>query len=209
MVAEAEAIDEPEVFAEPEAMVAAEAISEPEVFAEPEADRVTEPEVVAAEIAAAAALTVEPEVAFEPEAVAEPETPAEPTRPVEDVIAQPTWQTYAPDTTADPGRALSRSRAVDAGCRVRCRPDRRAAVADPAAMAGRRSASAGLPFLNRPPTPTGGVEALWAASAREVVAPPAVPGRPVAGAVQPCLSCGLSLSATARFCRRCGTPQAV
>jgi ribosomal protein L40E len=25
--------------------------------------------------------------------------------------------------------------------------------------------------------------------------------------VQPCSSCGLSLSATARFCRRCGTRQ--
>ena len=70
--------------------------------------------------------------------------------------------------------------------------------------------AAGLPFLNRPPTPTGGLEALWAESAREVVAPPIVAGQPVAtGGVQPCVSCGLSLSATARFCRRCGTPQAL
>ena len=70
--------------------------------------------------------------------------------------------------------------------------------------------AAGLPFLNRPPTPQGGLEALWAESAREVVAPPVIAGRPLAtGGVQPCVSCGLSLSATARFCRRCGTPQAL
>jgi hypothetical protein len=50
-------------------------------------------------------------------------------------------------------------------------------------------------------------EAMWAASAREVANAPvgAVPA-PVAG-VQPCSSCGLSLSANARFCRRCGTRQ--
>jgi zinc ribbon protein len=48
---------------------------------------------------------------------------------------------------------------------------------------------------------------MWAASAREVLARPAAgPVAPVAS-VQPCSSCGLSLSATARFCRRCGTPQ--
>jgi hypothetical protein len=46
---------------------------------------------------------------------------------------------------------------------------------------------------------------LWNASAQEVlgsssqVAPQ--PG------VQSCVKCGLSLSANARFCRRCGSPQ--
>jgi hypothetical protein len=49
-------------------------------------------------------------------------------------------------------------------------------------------------------------DALWAASAQEVLAP--VSGPAVAAtSVQPCSSCGLSLSATARFCRRCGTRQ--
>jgi hypothetical protein len=49
---------------------------------------------------------------------------------------------------------------------------------------------------------------LWAASAQEVVGQPgtARPGVAPAG-VQPCSNCGLSLSATARFCRRCGTRQ--
>ncbi|GAC1665951.1 MAG: hypothetical protein NVS9B8_07190 [Candidatus Limnocylindrales bacterium] len=51
-------------------------------------------------------------------------------------------------------------------------------------------------------------DGLWAASAQEVLARPAAPvaGSASAG-VQPCSSCGLSLSATARFCRRCGTRQ--
>ena len=67
-------------------------------------------------------------------------------------------------------------------------------------------ASTGLPFLGRPVQPEGGVESLWAASNRELVATPPAPGR-TAGGIQPCISCGLSLSATARFCRRCGTLQ--
>jgi hypothetical protein len=65
--------------------------------------------------------------------------------------------------------------------------------------------SPGLPFLNRPAVPTGGVEALWAESDRAVTAAPG-PNKVSAG-VQPCVSCGLSLSASARFCRRCGTAQ--
>ena len=47
----------------------------------------------------------------------------------------------------------------------------------------------------------GGSTALWDASAREVAAARSVV------AVQNCGSCGLSLSASARFCRRCGTRQ--
>jgi len=52
-------------------------------------------------------------------------------------------------------------------------------------------------------------EAMWAASSRDVVQAPLVPAAPTAptAAVQPCVSCGISLSATARFCRRCGTSQ--
>ena len=46
---------------------------------------------------------------------------------------------------------------------------------------------------------------LWAASAQEVVG---LPGQTaVQGGIQSCVSCGLSLSATARFCRRCGSRQ--
>jgi ribosomal protein L40E len=65
-----------------------------------------------------------------------------------------------------------------------------------------------LPYRSRGATPTqielaalrsGG---FWEASAREVAGAAANVG------VQNCGQCGLSLSATARFCRRCGTRQA-
>jgi hypothetical protein len=50
-------------------------------------------------------------------------------------------------------------------------------------------------------------DALWAASTQEVLSPPAAGLVPATSGVQPCSNCGLSLSATARFCRRCGTRQ--
>jgi chemotaxis protein histidine kinase CheA/ribosomal protein L40E len=49
------------------------------------------------------------------------------------------------------------------------------------------------------PLPPAGTD-VWAASSQELIA------RPGTG-VQACLSCGLPLSASARFCRRCGTQQ--
>ncbi|HEX2766919.1 MAG TPA: hypothetical protein VHR55_09830 [Candidatus Limnocylindria bacterium] len=66
-----------------------------------------------------------------------------------------------------------------------------------------------LPYRSRGATPTpvelamraGGTN-FWEASAREVAGAAAQIG------VQNCGECGLSLSATARFCRRCGTRQA-
>ena len=66
-------------------------------------------------------------------------------------------------------------------------------------------------ILGRPVVPTGGIDALWAASSRDVVAPmasaPTPLGQQMPAAAQPCINCGLSLSSTARFCRRCGTAQ--
>ena len=60
-----------------------------------------------------------------------------------------------------------------------------------------------VPHLaGRPLVPDRSIEALWAASSSEVLARPAGPA-----AIQPCVNCGLSLSANARFCRRCGTRQ--
>jgi hypothetical protein len=105
----------------------------------------------------------------------------------EDVVPQPTWQIMAPDTTGEPEWPA------------------------PPAWPG-AGPSEGLPFLGRPAQPTGGIDALWAESARQVtstgqVPPPTTVGARPAGGVQPCVSCGLSLSANARFCRRCGTRQ--
>jgi hypothetical protein len=66
-----------------------------------------------------------------------------------------------------------------------------------------------LPYRSRGATPTPGELAairagggFWEASAREVAGAGANIG------VQNCGQCGLSLSASARFCRRCGTRQA-
>ena len=48
-------------------------------------------------------------------------------------------------------------------------------------------------------------EAMWAASSLEILQPASA--APTVAAIQSCGNCGISLSATARFCRRCGTPQ--
>jgi len=127
-----------------------------------------------------------------------------------DVVSQPTWQITAPDGTPDASAPTAPS--GPGGSPVEAPADAVAASATPQWPAQPEWPSdrpaAGLPFLGRPATPTGGIEALWAESAREVAT--AATGGPAAratGGVQPCISCGLSLSATARFCRRCGTAQ--
>ena len=68
-------------------------------------------------------------------------------------------------------------------------------------------ASVGLPFLGRPAQPTrrgrvpvGRHQPRTGGNARRRRAGPT-------SGIQPCVSCGLSLSANARFCRRCGTLQ--
>lgn len=199
--------------------------SEPPVAAAEPAASEAEPQDVAADLVAAepepvvAELVAEPEpVVAEPEPVAtDPETPATPApapaptpvwptlaaeQPREDRIQQPTWQIFAPeatppaahpgDGTIPPGGPLQPPFAAAGNPQWPVRPDQ---VESPA-MALLANRKAGSPS-----------DALWAASAREVLAPPA--SAPAAGpaGVQPCSSCGLSLSATARFCRRCGTRQ--
>jgi hypothetical protein len=156
-----------------------------------------EPEIVAAE----------PEPEPEPVAAApEPEPAPVAPPPRVDVVPQPTWQIVAPDTTpvVEPPVAPHQEPSQPPADAV-------AANAEPQWPAQpewpTREPAAGLPFLNRPPAVTGGIEALWAASAQEVTqVGQATTTRPNTG-VQPCVSCGLSLSANARFCRRCGTRQ--
>jgi hypothetical protein len=199
VAAEAEAVSaEPEpVATEPEPVAVA---AEPEpVAAEPEPEQVIVPEPLAAE--------PEPEpVAAEPEPVAAAPEPATEPAPATDVIPQPTWRMVAPDPTpeapivppAGPSTgipAAANARDPNAEPEWPTRPEWLGSTSSP-----------GLPFLNRPAAAQGGIEALWAESAREVVAPAKGRG---GGGVQPCVSCGLSLSANARFCRRCGTSQPV
>ena len=126
--------------------------------------------------------------------------------PNEDVVEQPTWRIVAPEAAAPPIAPSTAPQNQPASATAE--PQWPAKPEWP--TAGR--AAAGLPFLGRPAQPTGTLESLWAESAREVVSTPApltlggASARP-AGGVQPCISCGLSLSATARFCRRCGSSQ--
>jgi hypothetical protein len=131
------------------------------------------------------AATAEPREAWRPEPDVEPAPEPVGAEARDDLVPQPTWQIMAPDTTGEPEWPA------------------------PPAWPGAQPTE-GLSFLGRPAQPTGGIDALWAESAREVVnAQPAAPapGARAVGGVQPCVSCGLSLSANARFCRRCGTRQ--
>jgi ribonuclease E len=187
VVAEADGAAEPELVAE----VIAEAMAEPELVT----DVLAEQEVVVADVAAAEPAA--PPVEVEPQ--------PEPVRA--DVVEQPTWRIVAPDTPTpvtnghppvpDPSQpAVAATAATPHAPEVEPQwptsPEWPVAQPDPSLFArGRSSASAAT-------------DALWAASARDVIARPA--GTP-AGGVQPCGSCGLSLSATARFCRRCGSRQ--
>jgi hypothetical protein len=217
----AEAEPEP-VAAEPEP-VAAEAEPEP-VAAEPEPVAAeAEPEPVAAEPEPVAA-EAEPEpVAAEPEPVAaeaEPEPVAaepEPVAAAHDRIEQPVWLPVAPDPEAQP--AAPAAPLDDAGIAAAAsapetsRPSQPQWPSQPEWPTLRSATPRPNTILGRPTVPSGGIEALWAASSEEVVAPPLARGPAPAGqavplAAQPCVNCGLSLSASARFCRRCGTAQA-
>jgi hypothetical protein len=165
------------------------------------------------ELGAEAAAIAEPEpelvVAAQPEPEIAPafalEATPEPSVPASDVVEQPTWRISAPDAdgpTVPPASPTDGAVPVQANAApTTSEPQWPSAPEWPAARP-----SAGLPFLGRPAQPQGGVEALWAASNQELVATRPAPGRTNSG-IQPCISCGLSLSATAKFCRRCGTLQ--
>jgi ribosomal protein L40E len=198
-----ELIAEPvEVAAEAEAMPALDHAADPVEFAaeaapEPAVDLVAEPvEVAPAEMAAQAAPTeqVDVPVKSEPEPV-----PA-------DLVEQPTWRIVAPDPSGTPANGNGHG------------PDPQPVEPTVVAKTPVEPARPVEPQWPMPPAPlplpdapylvsrrtSDASEGLWAASARGVVAQK--PGTPVL-AVQTCGSCGLSLSATARFCRRCGSRQ--
>jgi hypothetical protein len=198
---------------EPETIVAA---TEPEPAA---AAAELEPEAVAAEPEPVAAQPEpEPEpIAAEPEPVAadqepigaepEPEAPpiaasGEPART--DRIEQPTWRVFAPDqgvpAAGPPGEAPVVPTAPPSAP-----PAPPVASTEPQwPVSPEIQDSPSMALLANRSRPSS--DALWAASTQQVLSP--LTGPAVASAsVQPCSSCGLSLSATARFCRRCGTRQ--
>jgi len=166
--------------------VAAEPVAaEPEPEAEPVAaapQPAPEPEPEAFPIAAAAPVAAQPEPeapAPEPPAPAIPAAPpVAPFPPVSTPAGPPQWPTGPRWPTGIPARQTMP-------------PPPPGPLADPLAAIMARQAT----------------EAMWAASSRDVIQPPLVAqAAPIAG-VQPCVSCGISLSANARFCRRCGTAQ--
>ena len=164
----------------PVAASAAAAADEVAVSAEP----VTEPETATVQAAGAAA-----------EPVTEPETATEPAPA--DTIEQPTWRMVAPDVTPAPRPDWPDAPAWPS-------PDARTTQA--ASQVPRPSAA---PWASRLATARPEPGGVWAASSEEVLAARgAVAASGPGPAVQACVSCGLSLSANARFCRRCGTRQA-
>jgi ribosomal protein L40E len=181
---------EPEVAAEPEPVAA------PEVAAAPEPEPIaTEPEPEPEPVAAKPEPEPEPVAASEP--VSEETTPARPAGV--DVIDQPVWPAAAAPAAETPVAP----------------PATPAAPAEPPSWpTGPRWPTSIPARAPSPPMPEldpltalmarSSTDAMWAASNRDVLQPIAAAQT---AAVQPCVNCGISLSATARFCRRCGTPQ--
>ena len=128
----------------------------------------------------------------------------------------PPWMT---SSRSRPGRSSPRIRPADAplapppasappmpAAASATASGRGAAVAGRAAVADRPVGQAAVPrparrAAGRARGPVGRIEPRGRRSAGRR-------RKPATGVVQPCVSCGLSLSATARFCRRCGTAQA-
>ena len=190
IVVEAEVEPEPTVV---EAEVEAEPEPEPvvveaEVAAEPEPE--PEPVVVEAE--------AEPEpVVIEEKAVPQPEpTPIKPLRPIGETFV------HLPRPTPEPRDAAAVAADSDALAARRAQLDM-LGIGDPGEgpvgperkVLPYRSSGASTPVSRL----AGG--AFWDASAREVASAISQVG------VRSCAQCELSLSATARFCRRCGNPQ--
>ena len=138
--------------------------------------------------------TVPPPVTPSPAAV----TPAP--APRDDLVAQPTWSVVAPDAEAGPVAASARERAAAPAPGRAAEPPM---VRPRPSMTARPTPGTVSPWAARLASarPETGV---WAESSRDVVGQPGV-GSPAA--IQACVSCGLPLSATARFCRRCGSRQ--
>jgi len=149
------------------------------------------PPAVAAEVEEPAPPAVAAEVA-EPAAAPAPERR-------DDRVEIPTWRIVAPDSGApEPSPvppAIAPSTKPSAPAETSWPPQ--ASASDPSD--GNAPQWPAAPFLATP-SAARAADALWAASSLEVV-------EKAGGGVQSCVSCGLPLSATARFCRRCGSRQ--
>ena len=158
------------------------------------------------------AVVAEPEpepVAAEPEPVVAAEVAPEPIRPISETILAMPQQLPSPEADADRVAA----QADDASIAARKAQLDMLGIGDPGqgTVADRsnvlpyRSSGASVSAKEMAMRTASGLPApgaFWEASAREVAGAMSHVG------VQSCGECGLSLSASARFCRRCGTPQA-
>jgi hypothetical protein len=209
---------EPIVAEEPR-FVAAEPEPEPVVAQEPEPVVTEEPEpIVAVEPEPAPVVAQQPEpepvVAEEPEpVVAEEEAAPEPVAPhriapiSETILRFP--ERPAPAPPAAPPLAAEDDTPEVAARRAQLDL---LGLGDPGEGPVQPNRPSVVPYRSRGATPAAGELAaraaaatgttFWEASAREVANAAAMVG------VQNCGQCGLSLSANARFCRRCGTRQA-
>jgi ribosomal protein L40E len=206
VVAEAEPEPEPEpVVAEAEPELEPEPVvaeAEPELEPEPvvaETELEPEPEPVVAE--------AEPEP--EPEPVA-PQAP-QPIRPISETILRMPQPSVQPPAPAEEERVAAQSDDPLAVAR-RAQLDLlglgdpgEGALAPDRKVLPYRSSGASVHPIEAAVRTASGLPvpgAFWDASAREVAGAMSHVG------VQACGECGLSLSASARFCRRCGTRQA-
>ncbi len=195
--------EEPEVVlaeVEPEPVVA----EEPEVvLAEVEPEPVVaeeEPEPVAAEIeedlVVAAAVEVEEPVAEAPTIEPEPAAPeplpipTTPRRDLRDTFARGPLVPPRPASSAPPEQLAARRSQLDI-----------LGIEDPGegtvSVGGREA----LPYRSSGAGSNAMLAAVWDASTR------ALEANAQRAALRPCDSCGLTVSSTARFCRRCGAPQ--
>ncbi len=200
----------PEEMAEPSAAQAEEPLV-PEEMAEPLAAQAEEPLVepvaTAPEESIEAPLMAAMAAPTEEQAAPEPGEPLQRTiRPIGDTILHlPNVSPSPPARPAAPSLPLAAENPLAATRRTQLDllglDDPGQGTVQPArpqVIPYRSSGAAASPIHARAQAPN----AFWDASAREVAGAMSTIG------VQSCAACGLSLSASARFCRRCGTRQA-
>ena len=235
-VVQAEAEAQPEPVSRPEAVVAEPEVAEagPAAAPTPEQPRAGEP---LAEEPVAETATAAPEVAAAPEGAAAPEpVPPTPSAPPEPAPARPARSSgpiapagpesapsAIPRPVATPWDGFQPGRSLDEEIAAyELRVAALAAVPPEPALPPITVTS--MPAAERPaaqaPADAGAAAARPSAVRSESLSPmpgaaipPPLPEAPTAGeatqlhAVGSCRNCGLSISASARFCRRCGTRQ--
>ena len=171
------------------------ALAPVDVAAEPALEPQPEPAAAPAPVEVLAEPEPEPATAPELAAESEPE-PAVPSKQA-DAIEQPTWRIIAPEAPVTPAATWPDAPAW---------PSPEPGATQPGPVPGSTAAPWASRLATARPEPT----SVWAASSQEVLGAPGpiAASKPGVPAVQACVSCGLSLSANARFCRRCGSRQA-